>query len=40
MEKLKQKVSGNFKGREIPDILTAKFENDAGIIGASMLQNN
>jgi len=40
MEKLKQKVSENFKEREIPDILTAKFKNDAGIIGASMLKNN
>ena len=40
MEKLKQKVSENFKGREMCDILTAKFENDAGIIGASMLQSN
>jgi len=40
MDKLKQKLVANFKGREIPEILTAKFENDAGIIGASMLQSN
>jgi len=40
MDKLKQKVSENFTGREIPEILTAKFENDAGIIGASMLESN
>lgn len=40
MEKLKQKIKGNFKERTIPEILTAKFENDAGIIGASMLTSN
>lgn len=40
MEKLKQKIQENFKGRNIPEILTAKFENDAGIIGASMLESN
>lgn len=40
MDKLKQKVGENFKGREIPDLITAKFENDAGIIGASMLESN
>ena len=40
MEKLKAKVRNNFKGRTIPDILIAKFENDAGIIGASMLESN
>ena len=40
MNKLKQKVSSIFAGREIPEILTAKFENDAGIIGASMLTSN
>ena len=40
MEKLKQKIQDNFKGRDIPEILTAKFENDAGIIGASMLESN
>ena len=39
MDKLKQKITENFKTREIPEILTAKFENDAGIIGASMLQS-
>jgi len=40
MDKLKQKLIENFKDRDIPEILTAKFENDAGIIGASMLQSN
>lgn len=40
MEKLKQKIKGNFKERTIPEILIAKFENDAGIIGASMLTSN
>ena len=40
MEKLKQKIEENFIGREIPKILTAKFENDAGIIGAAMLKSN
>lgn len=40
MEKLKQKIKENFKERTIPEILTAKFENDAGIIGASMLTSN
>ena len=40
MDKLKQKIQENFKERKIPPILTAKFENDAGIIGASMLQSN
>lgn len=40
MEKLKEKVQNNFKNRTIPDIITAKYENDAGIIGASMLTSN
>lgn len=40
MEKIQRKVQQNFKGRSIPQILTAKFENDAGIIGASMLTSN
>ena len=40
MNKLKQKIQEDFKGRSIPEILTAKFENDAGIIGAAMLQSN
>jgi len=40
MEKLKQKIKENFKNREVPEILTAKYENDAGIIGASMLKSN
>ena len=40
MNRLKEKLKQNFKNREIPDILIAKYENDAGIIGASMLENN
>lgn len=40
IDKLKEKVKQNFKNREIPEILIAKYENDAGIIGASMLENN
>jgi len=40
MNKLKEKIQENFIGREIPKILTAKFENNAGIIGASMLESN
>ena len=40
MNKLKQKIKENFKERDIPDIVTAKFENDAGIIGAAMLTSN
>jgi len=40
MEKLEQKIKENFKGRTIPKLLTAKYENDAGIIGASMLEEN
>ena len=40
MGKLKQKIKENFKNREVPEMLTAKYENDAGIIGASMLDAN
>lgn len=40
IEELKQKVKENLKKRTIPEILTAKFGNDAGIIGASMLTSN
>jgi len=40
MDKLKEKVKQNFKNREIPDILIAEHKNDAGIIGASMLESN
>lgn len=40
IDKLKSKTQQNFKDREIPDILIAKYENDAGIIGASMLESN
>lgn len=40
MNKLQIKIKDNFKNRDIPEILVAKFENDAGIIGASMLESN
>lgn len=40
LEKLKIKLNNNFNNRGIPDILIAKYENDAGIIGASMLESN
>ena len=40
IENLKEKVQQNFKNRDIPEILIAEYENDAGIIGASMLENN
>ena len=40
MDKLKYKLKENFRNRDIPEIVTAKYENDAGIIGASMLDSN
>jgi len=40
MDKLKEKVKKNFENREIPDLLVAKYANDAGIIGSSMLESN
>ena len=40
MDKLRKNLQEKFKGREIPDILLAKYENDAGIIGSSMLNSN
>ncbi len=40
MEKIKENIKHTFEGRTIPDILVAKYENDAGIIGASMLESN
>jgi len=40
MDKLNEKLEQNFENREIPKILIAKLENDAGIIGASMLEEN
>lgn len=40
MEKLKELVQKNFNNRDIPDLLVAKYANDAGIIGASMLESN
>lgn len=40
MDRLKEKIQKNFEDREIPDLLVAKYANDAGIIGATMLQAN
>lgn len=40
IEKIKEQLNKYFNGREIPDILVAKYANDAGIIGASMLEAN
>lgn len=40
LEKLKISLKEKFKNREIPSILLAKYANDAGIIGASMLESN
>ena len=40
MDKLKERIQSKFKNRTIPDIIIASFENDAGIIGASMLEEN
>lgn len=40
MEKLKEKVQVSLKDRTIPDLLVAKYGNDAGMIGASMLESN
>lgn len=40
MDKLKEKVKKNFENREIPELIIAKYANDAGIIGAAMLESN
>lgn len=40
MNKLIKKVKNNFEDRDLPDLLIAKYANDAGIIGASMLESN
>lgn len=40
MDKIKEQLNEWFNGRNIPDILVAKYANDAGIIGASMLTSN
>ena len=40
MDKLKENIKESLRRVEIPEILIAKFENDAGIIGASMLESN
>lgn len=40
MDKIKEKVQNIIKSTKIPDIITAEYENDAGIIGSSMLKSN
>ena len=40
MDVLKEKLQQNFQNRSIPYLLTAEFENDAGIIGASLIESN
>lgn len=40
MDRLKEKINTHFINREIPDILVAKYANEAGIIGSSMIQSN
>lgn len=40
IDKIKEKVQNIIKSTQIPDIITAKYENDAGIIGSSMLKSN
>lgn len=40
MDKLKEKVQQNALNNEIPELLVAKYANDAGIIGAAMLESN
>ena len=41
MDKLKSKIKQSYDNRaDIPEILVAKYANDAGIIGASMLKSN
>lgn len=40
MEKLKNKLKQNFTYRDIPEMIVARYGNDAGIIGASMLESN
>lgn len=40
MKKLEKKLQEYFKGRKVPKLLVAKYGNDAGIIGASMLTSN
>ena len=40
MNSLKEKLKQSLKGRTIPDIVVAKYKNDAGMIGAIMLEDN
>lgn len=40
IDKLKNSIREKLKNRDIPQILLAKYGNDAGIIGASMITSN
>lgn len=40
MDKIAERIQKRFPNKDIPDLLIAKYENDAGIIGASMLESN
>lgn len=40
MKKLEQRLKEKLRDREIPKLLLSKYGNDAGIIGASMIQKN
>lgn len=40
MDRLKNILNEKLRGREVPKILMAKYGNDAGIIGASMIVSN
>ena len=40
IDKVREKIQKRYYNRDIPDLLIAKYANDAGIIGASMLQSN
>lgn len=40
LEKLEKEIKKIFSNREIPELLVAQYTNDAGMIGASMLESN
>lgn len=40
IKKLENKLRRNFTYRDIPEMIVARYGNDAGIIGASMLESN
>lgn len=39
MDKIKKKVQDNFNQREIPNLIIAQYANDAGVIGASLIES-